>query len=286
MVAQCNLVLAHCWEENSGVGGLVSPGEGRTLPCGAYRWYWGYVHTCSRCVHNGKQGKGNHLKGCRSTPDKCIVSLAMMRISMRCCMLEADPCIDRLSPVVYRHDVLWHGWKRPNSIGSCLWLTILVLRWQRLFGGTGDHTRPTGHLGNLSILGWSNFDSLASLIFGVVLTKISLPGRCQSIVAIVWCLWLPGTCFSSCLVARLSVDWVELRFVGRSSAMSMNRPSCIRLTSLGGTGGSPAPMYIGGSFGWPSSSIIRWTPSPSCMICCKRLPLGTSLKAKREGGVV
>ena len=65
------------------------------------------MHTCSRCVHNGKQGKGNHLKGCRSTPDKCVASLAMMRISTRCGMLEADPCVDRLSPVVYRHDVLW-----------------------------------------------------------------------------------------------------------------------------------------------------------------------------------
>ena len=29
-----------------------------------------------------------------------------------------------------------------------------------------------------------------------------------------------------------------------------------------------------------SSSITRWAPSPSCVICCKQLPLGTLLKAR------
>ena len=62
------------------------------------------MHTCSRCVRSDKQGEGNCLKGYRSTPGKCAVSLAMA--SMRCGKLGTNPCADRSLPVVYCHGVL------------------------------------------------------------------------------------------------------------------------------------------------------------------------------------
>ena len=47
--------------------------------------------------------------------------------------------------------------------------------------------------------------------------------------------------------------------------MSMNCLSCIRLTSLGGTGGSPAPMYIGGSL-W-LTIILNYTLNTISKLC-------------------
>ena len=62
------------------------------------------MHTCSRCVHSDKQGEGSLLRGYRSTPGKCAVSLAVA--SMKCGKLETNPCVDRSPPKAYCHSDL------------------------------------------------------------------------------------------------------------------------------------------------------------------------------------